>query len=105
MKQQQPIMHKVRPFWGRILVLDSPVDEEQTESGLIVPVQSKDNPELTRAIVIQHDPHYAEHPDIGYPHTELLPIGTVIWYITTLGKKIGDVVAVDVDDIWAYEEG
>lgn len=98
-------MDKVRPFWGRILVIDSPVDEEQLQSGLIVPIQSKEYSALTRAVVIQHDPHYIDHEDtLGYPHITVLPLGTVVWYLTDLGKRIGDVVVLDVDDIWAFEE-
>lgn len=98
-------MTKVRPFWGRVLVVDSPVDEAETASGLIIPLKM-DGSELSRAIVTHHDAHYAENPNSnGYPHPDLIPPGTVVFYRTSLGKRIGDVVIVDVDDIWAYEEG
>jgi co-chaperonin GroES (HSP10) len=95
------VMHKVRPFWGRVLVMDSPVDEEELASGLIVPVQMEDSA-LTRAVVMHHDKHYLEHVEAGYPTTELIPVGTVIWYLH--GQRVGDVVIVDADDIYAYEE-
>lgn len=98
---QTLIMHKVRPFWGRVLVMDSVVDQEETASGIIVPVQDESS-DLTRAIVVNHDPYYVVNPSMAnYPQVELLPIGTVVWYAR--GRKVGDVVIIDVDDIWAFE--
>lgn len=103
MSDQVLIMGKVRPFWGRILLMDSAATEEQTASGLIVPVQDED-PELTRAVVVQHDPHFMDSPSgLGYPSIDIIPVGSVVWYRTELGKRVGDVVVVDPDDIWAYE--
>jgi hypothetical protein len=98
---QKIIMERVRPFWGRIAVIDSPVDETELASGLIVPVELDDSP-LHRAVVIHHDKHYKEHAEAGYPTTELIPEGTVIYY--TSGLRVGDVTIVDADDIWAFEE-
>lgn len=101
-EKKSAVMHKTRPFYGRIMCIDSPVDESQLESGLIVPLKLDDSV-LTRAIVIHHDKHFTEHSsDQSYPYTDLIPVGTVIWYL--VGKVIGDVVIVDVDDIYAYEE-
>jgi len=100
---QKVIMERLRPFWGRIAIIESPVDETELASGLIVPIEMEDSL-LKRGVVVHHDKHYKEHSEAGYPTTELIPEGTVVYYMAANSNRIGDIVLVDADDIWGFEE-
>jgi hypothetical protein len=91
------VMREIRPFWGRVTVIESPLDEAQRESGLILPITGI---ELKRGIVLSIDHVWDEHLP-GYPVGETLPEGTPVYY--RAGIKIGDVVVVDLNDVLAYE--
>lgn len=88
----KPTMHRLRPMYGYATLIQSTVDEEQRDSGLIVPIGA----ELKRGVIL----HLA---DVGGDYSTLLPEGTVVFYRN--GTSIGDVVLVSIsEDILAYEE-
>ncbi len=91
----QPTMHRLRPMYGYATVLESGVDEEQRDSGLIVPVGTEQTV-LRRGVIL----HVS---DAGGDYSDKLPAGTVVYYRG--GIRIADVVLVDIaDEIVAYEE-
>lgn len=94
---------RLRPFWGRVSVMDSPVDEEQTASGLIVPLRHEEMKDevARRGVVLHIDQTYQDLSGWGDYARRLEP-GTVVYFRE--GKKIGDCWIVDIDDILAYEE-
>jgi len=86
---------KILPFWGRITLVESPVDEEQHKSGLVLPHSVDEG--VHRGVVQSVDQfHHEEVESI----TDLRP-GTVVYY--RAGTKILDVVVVNRSDILAYE--
>ena len=97
-----PTMHRLRPHWGHVTVLESPVDEEQRASGLIVPLNHQRHGEaLQRGIVL----HCSEYDQWGRPHEEddghgLLEQGTVVYFRE--GHRVGDVIVVNRSDVLAY---
>lgn len=92
-------MKKLRPFYGRVAVMDSPVDEEQRGSGLIVPVKGEG---FQRGVVLEYD---SLGEDNAYTTAVIdagvLVPGTVIFYRS--GVRIGDVTVVELSEILAYE--
>jgi hypothetical protein len=90
------------PFWGRVTVLPSPVDEEQLPSGLIVPIRHDESRDVCdRGIVLAVDQTYH---DLSGPWAEYalrLTPGIVVHF--RRGVRIGEAVVVDIDDILAYE--
>lgn len=95
MEQQQKT---IKPFWGRVTVIASPVDEEQHSSGLIVPVgYNGAEYDLQRGVVIDVD-----HKDSDY-YSDRLQSGTVVYYRRSY--RLGDLQIVEPEDIYAYEEG
>lgn len=85
----------IRPFYARISVVPSPVDESQRPSGLIVP-WGEDKLHLNRGVVVAID------QSSWLPTTDLRE-GMVVWYAASV--RCGDVVLVEAEDIWAFEEG
>lgn len=86
----------VRPFCNAVAVIESPVDEEQRDSGIIIPLPGDERHHVRRGVITH----------LGSCNCEdwkLLEEGTVIYYVR--GIKINDVMIVDHDDIVAYEEG
>lgn len=93
----EPVMKDVRPFYGRVTVSPTKGDvEEQTASGLIVPVTGNDGERFLRGILL----HVAADPPPG-SGADVLEPGMVIFY--RRGTRILDVVVVDLPDIIAYE--
>jgi co-chaperonin GroES (HSP10) len=92
----------ILPFYGRITVAPSPVDEEQRESGLIVPIRHEEiRKDSDRGIVLAVDVAYYEATgEWGEYVSKLIP-GTVVHF--RRGVQIGDFVIIDLDDILAYE--
>lgn len=87
----------VQPFWGRVAVAPSPVDEEQNASGLIVPHRYDGDDGVKRGVVVAVDALRVEQTESV---EDLLP-GTVVWYRN--GVKVRDVDIVDRCDVLAYE--
>lgn len=92
----------LRPFWGRVLIADSPADEEQRESGLVVPLHhdgQKD--EFRRGVVVHIDQTYHDLTSWG-DYARQIDSGTPVFF--RRGVKIGiDTWVVDIDDILAFE--
>lgn len=91
-------MKQLRPFWGRLTVMESPVDEEQRTSGLVVPIAFDGDAGIKRGVVLYLDDTYR---DDGHKLEERIPAGTPVYYKG--GTKIGDVVILEPEEILAYE--
>lgn len=85
---------RVRPFFGRVAVLESPVDEHQKASGLILP-WNEDDEHLRRGVIVATE-------ERGDGYSDVLQPGTVIWY--SHGKRVLDVTMVDYENVYGYEE-
>lgn len=89
----------VRPFWGRIALVESPLTEEERTSGLILPIVQEGD-EVKRGVVQAVD-------DYGDSDLEAelakIPPGTVVYYEAAAGQKIRDLVLLRLDKIVAYE--
>jgi co-chaperonin GroES (HSP10) len=95
----QRLQKGLKPFWGRVMVLPSPVDEAQLPSGLIVPINGKGDAE--RGVVVAADEAYDEaYP--GYDISKILPVGTIVYY--EHGVQIGEYIFIEGRDIYAFEE-
>jgi co-chaperonin GroES (HSP10) len=93
----------LRPFWGRVTVSESPVDEEQRESGLVVPHRHEGDDGIIRGIVL----HCSERSALGLTcdaADHLLP-GTVVYYPKAAALRIAGVVILHHADVLAYEDG
>lgn len=98
MMSEEIMMKKVKPFWGRVTVIESDV-EEQEHHGIIVPVKSDD---FFRAVVVDFDIHHMES-DTRDRVEEQIEVGTVVFVKGDKGTKIGDLLVVEWPDILAYE--
>lgn len=95
-------MHRIRPHWGYVTVLESAVDEEQRDSGLIVPLVADRGAHVTRGVVL----HCSNRTEYGTPliHDDLdaavLAPGTVVYF--TAFHRVLDVLIVRRQDVVAY---
>lgn len=96
-----PTMDKLRPFWGCITVLESSVDEEQRQSGLIVPLSVESSGANLQRGVVLHVSAYDRYGD-AMAH-DLIGPGTVVYHRG--GVRVADVVIVKLTDVVAYIEG
>lgn len=87
---------ELRPFWGRVAVLPSPVDEEERPSGLVLPLKHEDDAGILRGVVVALDEVYDQTRNF-----ERISAGTVVYYRG--GVRIRDVVILDAAEILAYE--
>lgn len=87
---------QVKPFWGRVSVANTPVDEHQRDTGLILPFGSIED-HLVRGVVVAVDSAYENSTYAG-----VLQPGMIVWY--RAGRRILDVTIVDFEDIYAYQE-
>jgi hypothetical protein len=90
--------HRLRPFWGRIMVLPSNLDDEARPSGLVVPLVYRDSP-VKRGIVAHVDRTRAEQSE----SIDDIEPGTVVYYVD--GLRIQDCVMLLRHEIVAYEVG
>lgn len=88
----------VLPYWGRVTLSESPVDETELGSGLVLPHKHDQDGGVSRGIVLAVDRLRDEPTESG---TDIAP-GTVVYYRN--GVTILDVVVVERRDILAYEE-
>lgn len=86
-------MKHLRPFWRRVTVLPSPVDEAHRNSGMIVPITVENG--YKRGVVVDINENWA-----GYG----IQTGTVIYYFDGNGVQVGDLTVVDLEDVIAFEE-
>jgi co-chaperonin GroES (HSP10) len=93
------VLSKLRPYYGRIAVLESPVDELERPSGLIVPLDEGDD-ETRRGVIIRID-YVDDTEDTEYVR-ERLREGTVVYF--TGGITISDIIFLQSSQIIAYEE-
>jgi co-chaperonin GroES (HSP10) len=87
----------VRPFWGRVTVAESTVDEDQRASGLVLPVRYEGDDGVRRGIVL----------DVavgGYASdaVDCLEPGMLIYFRRSV-KIDHDVLVVELSDVLAYE--
>lgn len=94
------VLKKLRPFWGRIAIIETDVDQEERESGLIVPIDKPDN--IKRGVVQHVDKHDQDSDGSREYLDERISVGAVVYF--TGGIKISDLWIVDRNDIIAYEE-
>lgn len=88
---EQVRMKSVRPYWahvGRATVIPSDATEQE-HGGIIIPTALEGS--LNRGVVL----------DVT-SNSEILDPGTVIFYRGE-GIKIGDVILVDLANVYAYE--
>lgn len=90
----------IKPFWGRASVIESPVDEEQRESGLIVPYNHDGVEEYKRGIIIDVDQYWLEG-SAEYSSAQLLQPGTVVYFKP--GLKLGELYIIPLQDVLAFE--
>jgi co-chaperonin GroES (HSP10) len=87
----------LRPFWGRIMVIPSSVDEHERRSGLIVPMEYEGDEQVRRGVVVHIDNWRAEPTETA---RDLLP-GTIVYYKG--GVRVADAVILERNEILAYE--
>lgn len=95
------------PFWGRISVIESPLDEEETTSGIVLPAGAlageKDDGEPARRGIVQAiDAEIFREDSNERNCADRLSPGTVV-YFRNPKRLRGDLLAVDLSDILAYE--
>lgn len=92
-------MKRLVPFWARISLIESPVEEAERDSGLIVPTKFDGDDGVKRGVVVDYD-------RLGAPHAtewwETLRPGLVVYYRG--GTRIGDLILIEISDILAYED-
>lgn len=88
-------MRKLRPFGGRVTLIESAVDTEERASGLLVPVGAESD--VKRGVVL-----HADEPQLPWATTALAP-GTPVYYFERNAIAIGDVFVLDYRSILAYE--
>lgn len=94
---------RVRPFWGRVSVMPSPVDEEELPSGLVLPLRHEGGKELVRGVVERVDENWS-HPDMQAAADQLKP-GTVVYYQESDElPRIRGLVILKVSDVFAVED-
>lgn len=85
----------LKPYYARITVLPTPVDEVQHENGLILPIDLTAGVE--RGVVEATSESHDESP-WGFPP------GTIVYYFLHDAVQIGEVQVVKLEDVIAYEE-
>lgn len=91
----EPMLKEIRPFWNRVTVMESPVDEMQAASGIILPFGDDGSRAWRRGIVVN-----AALDNFTDTDGQLTP-GTVVYW--TGGFQIMDVWVVDTENVLAYE--
>lgn len=99
---------RILPFWGRVTIVESPIDEEETTSGLVIPRSAlasgapDDGPVARRGIVqsVEFDIYHEGEP--ARIAAEKLTPGMVVYFRKP--TRIGaDLLAVEFNDVLAYE--
>lgn len=91
---------QLRPFWGRVTVIESAVDEEERESGLIVPLAGLDE-KVRRGVVLHIDQTYHDTEGHWNAYARQINSGTVVYFKD--GHRILDTWVVDISDVLAFE--
>jgi co-chaperonin GroES (HSP10) len=90
---------QIKPFWGRVSLIESPVEETVVHSGIVVPSKFEGDDGIKRGIVVGID---LAGDLLGGPALAELEIGTVVFYRGGV-KLPGGVIIVEARDIYAYE--
>jgi hypothetical protein len=95
---------RVAPFWGRVAVLPSPVDQTQRRSGLVVPIGAveEDGEAVQRGVVSAVD-EGASAVEAWAEYVAVLHPGVVVYYQRKHGRRVLDLDLLDLSDILAYE--
>ncbi len=95
----------VVPFWGRVTVVESPVDESQRDSGLILPSNYREEEEVDvrRGVVLAVDHGYWDANPHASEYVHRIDSGTVVFF--TGGIRIGDAWVIQIHEIIGFEEG
>jgi co-chaperonin GroES (HSP10) len=97
MMPERIVLSGLRPYYGRIAVLPSDVDEEERPSGIIVPFELEDG--LQRGVVLDID---ILEGDLSEEYRSArISVGSVVYFHG--GWKIGDTYFIDSQDIIAFE--
>lgn len=88
-------MRKLRPFNGRVTLIESAVDDEERASGLIVPVGGIGST-VRRGVIL----HVDDMLDVTDPR---LAPGVPIYYHAHDAVQVADVYLLDHQAILAYE--
>jgi hypothetical protein len=96
-EEQTLTMRDVRPFWGRATLMESPVDDAQRPSGLIVPMGKDAGSDVKRGVLLHIDEHWDESQLVS----DQLKPGMAVFYRG--GVSIADVIVVEMNEILAYE--
>jgi co-chaperonin GroES (HSP10) len=99
---QSTVAAQLRPFWGRVTVSESTVDEAETPSGLVLPMKHADDDGILRGVVL----HCSDRAASGYTcdAADSLTPGTVVYYSAMAALKIAGVTILHHSDVLAYEE-
>lgn len=89
----------LRPFWGRVTVIESPVDEED-RNGIIVPLTRDEGGDFLRGVVQHVDQTYHDM-DSWAEYVRKIAPGTVVFF--RKGVRIRDSYVVEIADILAFE--
>lgn len=103
MSAQSRVALALRPFWGRVTVSESTVDETETPSGLVLPMKHEDDDGILRGVVL----HCSDRNPGGLTcdaADHLLP-GTVVYYSAMAALRVAGVTILHHADVLAYEEG
>jgi co-chaperonin GroES (HSP10) len=99
---QSAVAAALRPFWGCVTVSESPVDETETPSGLVLPMKHEADDGILRGVVL----HCSDRAAAGLTcdaADQLVP-GTVVYYSAMAALKIAGVTILHHSDVLAYEE-
>lgn len=86
----------IRPFCNAVTVIESPVDEQELASGIVLPINHSDKPDIFRGVVVASGSCHCQD-------WEKIHNGVVIYYIKSM-QLPEDLKLVFHDDILAYEE-
>ncbi len=95
--ETESLTGRLRPFWGRIMVIPSDLGEETRPSGLIHPFIGEHSP-VKRGIVA-----HVDRLTLGEPSESMEDIhpGTVVYYVE--GLRVLDAVMLMRHEIVGYE--
>lgn len=96
--QEPMVLKRIRPYYGRFAVVESDVDQEQRDSGLIVPIELEQG---VRRGVIAHVDWIDGEEGLEYAK-ERVGEGSAVYFRG--GVKISDMWFISSADIIAYEE-
>lgn len=96
------VAKQIRPFWGRVSVVESPVDESERASGLIVPHSFDGDDSVKRGVVIAIDLVWDENTP-GRAMADVLVPGTPVYFQDGAGIRIRDVLILEINHILAFE--